>query len=352
MIQKEMLNALRAEFTKSLENLNSSDRIPRLLILGRKEAKKENLVECLFGDEAEVEKEGNSTYLRYQYLEVTLYDLEESSNYKAILPPLLESVDVLWYCSTAPLLLKKEWDFQVLLTLQEHCPKALVVTSLKGWVFPTRLKKLKVKLEEYYQGPVFPAYFKVGKRSAGKEEEDWEGLLSWSVSVLQDSLQDDLLAATSTEIAVTLDAKKEYVMKKIIPAYTSGAGAVGALPIPFSDALLLIPEQVTMTVHILKIYGLEQSGRVITGFIGSTIVSQIGRLVAGSFIKLIPVGGSITGSVVNGSVATSFTWAIGMAISEMAYRYKKAVAAGLNASFEEFFKYKDFKSVMDTFWIE
>lgn len=351
MIQKEMLEAMKAEFTRVLENLDCRGRIPKILIIGREQVCKESLAEYLFGRDAEVEQGAHVTYLRYPYLEVILYDLEESSNYKAVLPPILDTVDVHWYSSTAPLLLKKEWDFQVLLTLQEYCPTALVVTSLKGWVFPARLKKLKAKLEEYYTGPVFPAYIKTGKKSAGKEE-DWEGLLAWSVTMLQDSLQDDLLAASSAAIVDSLDAKKEYVLKKVIPAYTTGAGAVGAIPIPFSDAFLLIPEQVTMSVHILKIYGLEQSGRVITSFIGSTIISQIGKLIAGSFIKLIPIGGGAVGSVVNGSVAASFTWAIGMTVSEMAYRYKKAVAEGLNISFEDFFKYKDFKSVMDTFLIE
>lgn len=349
MIQKEILEALRAEFTKSLENLNCSNRIPRLLILGRKEAKKENLVEYLFGEEVEIEESEYQTCMRFRYQEVVLYDIEESFNYKTELPPILDTVDILWYCSTGNLLLKKEWDFQLLLTLQEYCPTALVVTSLKGWAYPRRLKKLKAKLDEYYNGPVFPAYLKNGKRAVGREEEDWEGLLAWSISVLQDSLKDDMVA--SLTVANSLDEKKEYILRKVIPAYTSGAGAVGAIPIPFSDALLLIPEQVSMTVHILKIYGLEQSGRVITSLIGSTLISQIGKLAAGSLIKAVP-GGSVTGSVINGSVAATFTWAVGMAVSELAYRYKKAVAAGLKVSFEEYFRGNDVKSVMETFLIE
>jgi len=131
--------------------------------------------------------------------------------------------------------------------------------------------------------------------------------------------------------------------------YTSGAGVIGAVPIPFSDAMLLIPEQVAMTVHILKIYGLEQSGRVITGIISSTLLSQLGRLAAGSLIKILPGVGSVTGSIANGSIAASFTWALGMAISELAYRYKKAVATGLKISFEEFYKSQDIKKVMNEF---
>ena len=345
MIQKEMLEALRAEFMKSLQNLESLERIPRLLIIGRKRTGKEELLDCLFGKTDEIEQEGNVTALKFRYVEVLLYDLEESDHYQSELPELLDSVDVLWYCSTGPLLLKKEWDFQVLLTLQQYCPTALVVTSLKGWMFSSRLKRLQIKLAEYYEGPVYPAYLKTGKRSDGKKEEDWSGLLTWSVSVLEDSLQGDFIA--SSENIDLLDEKRDFIVRKIIPSYASGAGVVGAVPIPFSDALLLVPEQVAMTVHILKIYGLEQSGRIVSGMIGSTLLSQIGRLTAGSLVKLIPGAGSITGGAVNGSVAASFTWALGMAVSGTAYRYKKAVASGLRMSFEEYFKGQDFKNLVE-----
>lgn len=349
MINEELLRTLKAEFNKSLDKLEISDRLPRLLVIGRKNTGKNDLVSYLFGavDNTNIEECDDYSILRLTSLEVVIYNLKESSNYKETLPVILKNTDLLWYCSTAPLLLKKEWDFQVLLTLQEYVPTALVVTSLKGWLFPKRLKKLHNKLNQYYEGPVFPAYLKTGKREQIRSEEDWSGLLSWSISVLEESLQGDFLASSVAEDH--LDEKREYVTRKVIPSYTSGACVVGAIPIPFSDALVLIPEQVAMTVHILKLYGLEQSGRVITGIIGSTLLSQLGRLAAGSILKLIPIGGNVAGAVVNSSVAASFTWALGMAISELAYRYKKAVASGLKMSFEEYFKAQDFNSVLGEF---
>lgn len=348
MIKEELLRTLKNEFEKSLDNLDIKDKLPRLLVIGRENMGKGDLISYLFGvpEGKELLQTGYSV-LTFRSIEVILYDLEESHNYKETLPEILEKTDLLWYCSTAPLLLKKEWDFQVLLTLQEYVPTALVVTSLKGWIFPSRLEKLSKKLDKYYDGPVFPTYLKSVKYSNSNNEEDWRGLLAWSLSVLEESLQGDFVASSIANDH--LDEKRAYVVKKVIPSYTSGAGVVGAIPIPFSDALVLIPEQVAMTVHILKIYGLEKSGRVISGIIGSTLLSQLGRLAAGSLLKLVPGGGSITGSVINSSVAASFTWALGMSVSELGYRYKRAVASGLKMSFEEYFKSHDIKKVMDNF---
>ena len=349
MINEEILRTLKEEFHKSLDNLEVKDKLPRLLVIGRKKTGKNALVRYLFGEISEGNTEQYEDYsvLTYNSLEVIIYNLEEHHNYKETLPEILEVTDLLWYCSTAPLLLKKEWDFQVLLTLQQYTPTALVITSLKGWLFTHRLKKLKKKLDEYYEGPVYPAYIKTGKTPGKVNEEDWSGLLSWSISVIEDSLQGDFVASS---VAIdNLDEKRIFIAKKVVPSYTSGAGVIGAVPVPFSDAMLLIPEQVAMTVHILKIYGLEQSGRVITGIISSTLLSQLGRLAAGSLVKILPGVGSVTGSVANGSIAASFTWALGMSVSELGYRYKKAVASGLKVSFEEFYKSQDIKKVMKEF---
>ncbi len=352
MIQEDKYKTLRTEFRKSFSELEITERKPCLLVIGRKNTGKNKLIKNLFGEVEtdKIEQLEDYTIYTYRDIKILRYDIHESANYRDVLTYLLNKIDFIWYCSTANFLLKKDWDIRVLISLQNYSPTALIVTSLKKWIFSSNIKSLQDRLDLYYNGDVFPAYIKLKGIRRMKKEENWWGLLSWSLSTLEDVLQKDLVVSpvslVSTEL---LNNQRSYIVKKVIPSYTSGACAIGAVPIPFSDAMLLIPEQVAMTMHILKIYGLENSGKIVSGLIRSTLISQLGRMLAGSLIKLIPGFGSISGSIINGTVAGSFTWILGMSVSEIAFRYRQAVDSGMDIPFENYFNIDTLKTILDEF---
>lgn len=342
-----MFNTLKDEFQHSIESLEHGEVIPCLLVIGRPKTGKKKLILEMFGEPKNSPEKGEENYSIYRYdnIEVINYDIEEHHNYHEDLEEVLQMINLIWYCSTAPMLIKKEWDFMVIDYLQSFLPTALIITTLRSTIFPASIKKLKAQIDKYYDGPIFPACIMSRCTKKSMYTEDWEGLLSWSISEIEDSMQ-DYMAVTTVSTDVLVD-KREYINNKIVTSYASGAAAIGAVPIPFSDAVLLIPEQVAMTMHILKLYGLESSSRVITKVVRSTVLSQLGRMIAGSLTKLIPGFGSVTGAVINSTVAASLTWALGRSVSEMAYRYKQAVANGANTSFEEYFNAKGLKSLVD-----
>ena len=93
----------------------------------------------------------------------------------------------------------------------------------------------------------------------------------------------------------------------IIHTATTGAAAVSASPIPFSDSALLIPIQTTMIVGLYKANGYNISQGVVTGALKSTLISGFGKAAAGNLLKFIPVVGSVAGGLINAGVAVAFT---------------------------------------------
>jgi uncharacterized protein (DUF697 family)/GTP-binding protein EngB required for normal cell division len=143
---------------------------------------------------------------------------------------------------------------------------------------------------------------------------DWKQLIKWSYSKLPDVFRDRFVSALRAGLH-----EKHTQADITIGIATTAAAAVGASPIPFSDALLLVPIQTGMIIKILSIYGIEIADSSIFSLVGSVGIAALGKSVAGGLAKLIPGIGTVIGGVINASVAGVITGAIGKAISEICY---------------------------------
>ncbi len=146
---------------------------------------------------------------------------------------------------------------------------------------------------------------------------------------------DDLLEATYAVVpevataaltaAQILDReRKRQAARRVIHQSVAVAAGVGVTPIPFSDAALLVPTQVTMIARITAAYGLPAGRSRALAAIASTVLTggatMAGRYLVGSLLKVIP-GGAIAGSAISGTVAGTLTRAVGgawMAVCEHA----------------------------------
>lgn len=91
------------------------------------------------------------------------------------------------------------------------------------------------------------------------------------------------------------------------------AGTVGASPIPFSDAALLIPIQTGMMAAVSQIYRVPMDAALAAGLAASAAAANLGRSLVGSALKMIPGAGTVAGSAVSAAVASGFTMAMGEA---------------------------------------
>lgn len=85
-------------------------------------------------------------------------------------------------------------------------------------------------------------------------------------SVIPDTVKKTFVAIQS----VNLELKIEKAHAVVVAA-ASAAAATGAVPIPFSDAAVLIPEQVAMLAGITACFGLQLEKATLTAIVSSTI---------------------------------------------------------------------------------
>ena len=115
--------------------------------------------------------------------------------------------------------------------------------------------------------------------------------------------------------------QKRFTANALVTGATAAAIVVGAVPVPFADSLILVPMETGLTKGILKVYGVEFTGELITSIVGSTAITNVARA-ALSALKTIP---NIAGSVLNAVVAGFFVAALGeavIALSEALYTGK------------------------------
>ncbi|MDE1914901.1 MAG: DUF697 domain-containing protein [Sphingomonadales bacterium] len=98
--------------------------------------------------------------------------------------------------------------------------------------------------------------------------------------------------------------------------FCTAAFAIGAAPIPFSDAALLAPLQAGMIIKISDVYGMDiglnNVGQVMTSMVGvSGAISMVGKQIVTGAMKLVPGAGSLVGGTISGTTAAGLTKALG-----------------------------------------
>ena len=134
-----------------------------------------------------------------------------------------------------------------------------------------------------------------------------------------DELASKTIAMAPEAKQIGADAIKEIDLKiknrmanALVATATTGATAVGAIPIPIPDATILVPIQSGMLAGVAKIYGIQDkdmTNKVINTIlkVGATTMAGKGLLTA---LKAIP-GMNIAAAILNAAVAGSITLSAG-----------------------------------------
>lgn len=145
------------------------------------------------------------------------------------------------------------------------------------------------------------------------------------VKVMAEALPEELLETFQHVQIGSLEEKKRHARGIIKTAVLSATGE-GAVPIPFSDAALLIPTQMTMIAGITVVFGIDVNKGIITALLSSTLgtggATVLGKTVVSNLLKLIPGAGSVVGGVISAATAGVITAALGEAyisVMEMVY---------------------------------
>ena len=139
-----------------------------------------------------------------------------------------------------------------------------------------------------------------------------ENLVDVTMEVIPDGQKNAFTAAQRIKIQLKVDRSRAVVL-----AAAGSAATVGAVPIPFSDAIGIIPVQIGMLASITAIFGIDVSTGFLTTLVGGTFTSisgsMGGRALVGGLLKLIPGAGSLVGGAISATVAGALTTAFGEA---------------------------------------
>ena len=129
-------------------------------------------------------------------------------------------------------------------------------------------------------------------------------------SVVDESVKNTLAAVQKASIQIKVNKAHTIVV-----ASAAAAATTGAAPIPFSDAVLLIPEEVSMLAGITAVFGLPVEKATLSALISSTIgttgATVLGKTMVSGILKMIPGVGSFVGGAISASVAAALTTALG-----------------------------------------
>lgn len=127
----------------------------------------------------------------------------------------------------------------------------------------------------------------------------------------------DAVRKTFISLQVANIELKKGKAQAVVAVSAATAAATGAVPIPFSDAAILVPEQISMIAAITAIFGITIDKTtmisVITGTLGTAGATILGKTVVAGLLKFIPGAGTVAGGVISGTTAAALTAALGEA---------------------------------------
>lgn len=150
---------------------------------------------------------------------------------------------------------------------------------------------------------------------SGSPVSGLQDLLDATYDVVPEAVAGALTAAQVLDIG-----RKKARVATIINQAVAVAAGIGATPIPFADAALLVPNQVTMIARITAAYGLPPNRSKAFAAAGAVVLTggatMAGRYAVTSLLKFVP-GGMVAGSAISAAVAGTLTKAVGLAWSRV-----------------------------------
>ena len=229
-----------------------------------------------------------------------------------------QAIHCIWYCISTPShrieqteidFLKKflgktsEYDVPVIVVLTQSYSKR-DAQKLKSEVEKENLPIVNVV-------PVLAENYEIDDEYTAKAY-GLERLSEIMNNVIPDAVQKTFIAVQK----VNLELKKGKA-QAVVASSAVAAAATGAVPIPFSDAAVLVPEQIAMIGGITAIFGVPMDQGTVMAIISATIgtagTTVLGKTIAANLIKLIPAVGSVVGGVISAATAAALTAALGEA---------------------------------------
>ena len=155
-----------------------------------------------------------------------------------------------------------------------------------------------------------------------------------SFDLLDEEIKNSFINAQHVDIDLKVKTARRWAKRYIKTAF-----GIGFVPIPFSDASLLVPMQIGMIAHINSIFGISMDKQRVASIIaaigGTGGATFAGRFIVTNALKFIPGIGSIAGGLISAATASIMTTALAMSYIEVLNYIAKREKLGINMDFSE-----------------
>lgn len=237
--------------------------------------------------------------------------------------PLDEHVHIAWYCMSAETPRIQDYDVEVVKALAGEVPVLIVLTQCVDDERARALEDAITAENLPTHGP--PLRTLARERSVAGHTIPPKGLEEL-VERTHEILPEAVRRAFTNAQGVVIRLKVRHARAVVVTA-GAAAGTVGAVPIPISDAVVLMPVQVGMLAGVSAIFGVDvMRGRIadlIRGLAKTGGTEIAGKSLVQALLKVMP--GT---ELINAAVATAITLALGAAHIQLCKELLQRQASG------------------------
>lgn len=332
---KEMNVNLANELIEKTQQVIAEMEALNVIVVGKTGVGKSTLINSLFRDQLAETGIGQPITqhvkkISKEHIPLVLYDtkgweLSEQSQQevKKEIKQLLKQkkqeqdpIHVMYYCIHATGARIEETEIEFIKEWSKEVRIIIVLTQSLGTPadeFRAYIESLRLPVEGIMNvlARPYPIYEQVALPIFGLVE-----LLERTEQIVPKEVQAALMNAQQVDIARKAKHARKWVQKYLVTTF-----GVGFSPIPFSDAAILVPMQVTMMAHITAIFGVEMDKKqwlMLVSVVGGTSgTTALGKWTSSNVLKLIPGAGTVLGGVISGTIASILTAALGMSYIEI-----------------------------------
>ncbi|MBO4702422.1 MAG: 50S ribosome-binding GTPase [Lachnospiraceae bacterium] len=229
-----------------------------------------------------------------------------------------ESIHCIWYCVSTPSHRFEEAEVEFIKKFldeaNEFCVPVIIVLTQSYSKKDAKALMSEIEKENLNVVQVVPVL-------AQDVDIDEDYIIKgYGLDTLIDIVNNVIPEALRNTLAAVQKANLKMKLRKanaIVATAAAAAAATGAIPIPFTDAAVLVPEQIGMIASITAVFGIPIEKATLTALLSATIgtvgTTVMGKTVVSGLLKMIPGVGTVAGGVISASVAAALTAALGEA---------------------------------------